>query len=38
VRAIGSPEQDAYVHFPHQPIDPRRLNLTFERFGLPPTL
>lgn len=35
VRAIGAPEPDAYVRFPQRPIDPRRLSVTFERFGLP---
>lgn len=35
VRAISAPEPDAYVRFPQQPMDPRRLNVTFERFGLP---
>lgn len=38
VRAVGAPEPDAYVRFPEQPMDPRRLNVTFERFGLPASL
>ncbi len=38
VREIGAPEPDAYVRFPQRPMDPRRLNVTFERFGLPASL
>lgn len=38
VRAIGAPEPDAYVRFPQQRMDPRRLHSTFERFGLPANL
>jgi len=38
IRAIGAPEPDAYVRFPQRPMDPRRLNVTFERFGLPASL
>jgi RNA polymerase sigma-70 factor (ECF subfamily) len=38
VRSIESPEPEAYVRFPEQPIDERRLAGTFERFGLPQRL
>jgi RNA polymerase sigma-70 factor, ECF subfamily len=38
VRAIDASEPDAYVHFPTQPIDHRRLSVTFDRFGLPERL
>jgi RNA polymerase sigma-70 factor (ECF subfamily) len=34
VRSIDAPEPDAYVRFPEQPIDTRRLAGTFERFAL----
>jgi RNA polymerase sigma-70 factor, ECF subfamily len=35
VRSIDAPEPDAYVRFPQQPMDVRRLAGTFERFALP---
>lgn len=38
VRSIESPEPQAYVRFPEQPMDQRRLSGTFERFGLPARL
>jgi RNA polymerase sigma-70 factor (ECF subfamily) len=38
VRSIDAPEPEAYLRFPEQPIDQRRLTGTFERFGLPARL
>ena len=38
VRATQAPEPGAYERFPEQPMDPRALTGTFERFGLPGTL
>ena len=38
VRSIDTPDPGAYVRFPEQPIDSRRLTGTFERFGLPPAI
>lgn len=35
IRATDAVEPEAYVRFPEQPADPRRLAGTFERFGLP---
>jgi RNA polymerase sigma-70 factor (ECF subfamily) len=35
VRSIDAPAPEAYVRFPEQPIDARRLAGTFDRFGLP---
>ena len=35
VRSIDAADAEAYVRFPEQPMDPRRLAGTFERFGLP---
>ncbi len=38
VRAIDAAEPDAYQRFPDQPMDFRRVTMTFERFGLPDSL
>jgi RNA polymerase sigma-70 factor (ECF subfamily) len=38
VRSIDAPEPEAYVRFPEQPIDQRRLAGAFERFGVPDRL
>jgi len=38
VRSIDATEPDAYMRFPEQPVDRRRLTGTFERFGLPSRL
>jgi RNA polymerase sigma-70 factor (ECF subfamily) len=38
VRSIASPDPEAYVRFPEQPMDERRLTGTFGRFGLPTSL
>ena len=38
VRSTDSPEPQAYLNFPEQPMDERRLSGTFERFGLPAQL
>jgi RNA polymerase sigma-70 factor, ECF subfamily len=38
VRSIDAPEPDAYLRFPEQPIDQRRVTGTFARFGLPERL
>ncbi|MHB8694332.1 MAG: hypothetical protein ACYDHH_24090 [Solirubrobacteraceae bacterium] len=38
VRATGAADADAYVRFPEQPADQRRLAATFGRFGLPDQL
>ncbi|MGD0474337.1 MAG: RNA polymerase subunit sigma-70 [Candidatus Velthaea sp.] len=38
VRAVGAPDPDAYARFPNKPMDPRRLEATFERFGLPASI
>ena len=38
VRAIDAPGPEAYVRFPEQPMDRRRLAGAFERFGLPERL
>jgi RNA polymerase sigma-70 factor (ECF subfamily) len=38
VRSTRSPDPQAYVRFPEQPMDPRRLAVTFGRFGLPERL
>jgi RNA polymerase sigma-70 factor (ECF subfamily) len=35
VRSTGADDPQAYVRFPEQPMDTRRLTGTFERFGLP---
>jgi RNA polymerase sigma-70 factor (ECF subfamily) len=35
VRAIGTPEPEAYQRFPEEPMDQRMLSIAFERFGLP---
>jgi RNA polymerase sigma-70 factor, ECF subfamily len=35
VRSTDTPNTDAYARFPEQPLDPRQLINTFERFGLP---
>jgi RNA polymerase sigma-70 factor (ECF subfamily) len=35
VRSIDAPDPAAYVRFPEQPIDDRRLTSTFDRFALP---
>ena len=37
-RSIEAEEQEAYVRWPEQAADPRRLAGTFERFGLPERL
>lgn len=38
VRSTDATEPEAYVRFPEQPVDSRRLAGTFERFGLPDRL
>jgi RNA polymerase sigma-70 factor, ECF subfamily len=38
VRSTGAPEPEAYVRFPEQPMDWRRLTVAFDRFGLPERL
>jgi RNA polymerase sigma-70 factor, ECF subfamily len=38
VRSTGAPEPEAYVRFPEQPMDRRRLTDAFDRFGLPERL
>jgi RNA polymerase sigma-70 factor (ECF subfamily) len=38
VRAIGTTDPAAYVRFPEQPMDERRLTGTFDRFGVPASL
>jgi RNA polymerase sigma-70 factor (ECF subfamily) len=38
VRSTEATEPEAYVRFPEQPFDPRRLAGTFERFGMPERL
>jgi len=38
VRSTSAPEPEAYVRFPEQPMDPRRLADAFGRFGLPELL
>ena len=38
VRSTEATDPEAYVRFPEQPFDPRRLAGTFERFGLPDRL
>jgi RNA polymerase sigma-70 factor, ECF subfamily len=38
VRSIEAPEPEAYLRFPDQPMDERRLLGTFQRFGLPDSL
>src|SRR5262249_34699040 len=35
VREIGAPDPDAYIRFPDRPMNSRRLEGTFARFGLP---
>jgi RNA polymerase sigma-70 factor, ECF subfamily len=35
VRSIDSSEPDAFERFPEQPMNPRQLTGTFQRFGLP---
>jgi RNA polymerase sigma-70 factor (ECF subfamily) len=35
VRATGPTDPEAYIRFPEQPMDARRLAGTFEQFGLP---
>ena len=38
VRTIEATDPEAYVRFPEQPMDARRLTGAFDRFGLPPSL
>ena len=38
VRSIEDPDPEVYTRFPAQPMDPRRLLGTFERFGMPDRL
>ena len=38
VRATSAPEPEAYIRFPEQPMDRRRLASAFGRFGLPERL
>jgi RNA polymerase sigma-70 factor (ECF subfamily) len=38
VRSTAAPEPEAYLNFPTQPIDQKRLGGAFERFGLPERL
>jgi RNA polymerase sigma-70 factor (ECF subfamily) len=38
VRSIEQDDPDAYVRFPDQPMDARKLTGTFERFGVPDRL
>ena len=38
VRSTDAPEPEAYQRFPEQPLDPRRLQGVFARFGLPERL
>jgi hypothetical protein len=38
VRSTEATDPEAYVRFPDQPFDPRRLAGAFERFGLPDRL
>ena len=38
VRSTDAPEPEAYVRFPEQRMDERRLSGAFERFGLPERL
>ena len=38
VRSTEAPDPDAYLNFPTQPMDERRLTGTFSRFGLPESL
>jgi RNA polymerase sigma-70 factor (ECF subfamily) len=38
VRSTEAPEPEAYLRFPEQPLDPRQLKGTFERFGMPDRL
>ncbi len=38
VRATGAPDPEAYIRFPEQEMDARKLAGTFERFGLPAAL
>jgi RNA polymerase sigma-70 factor, ECF subfamily len=38
VRATDAEEPEAYTRFPEQPMNPRALSGTFERFGLPARL
>jgi hypothetical protein len=38
VRSTESPEPEAYVNFPAQPMDERQLSGTFSRFGVPDRL
>lgn len=38
VRSTDSPEPEAYIRFPEQPIDQQRLTAGFDRFGLPERL
>jgi RNA polymerase sigma-70 factor, ECF subfamily len=38
VRSTGAPGPEAYTRFPEQPMDPRRVAVTFDRFGLPARL
>lgn len=38
VRSIEASEPESYERFPEQPMDPRRLSGTYERFGLPDLL
>jgi RNA polymerase sigma-70 factor (ECF subfamily) len=37
-RSIEAEDQEAYIRFPEQAADPRRLEATFGRFGLPDKL
>jgi RNA polymerase sigma-70 factor (ECF subfamily) len=38
VRSTDAPDADAYIRFPEQPVNTRRLTGTFERFGLPASI
>jgi hypothetical protein len=38
VRSIEQDDPQAYVRFPEQPMDTRKLAGTFERFGVPERL
>jgi RNA polymerase sigma-70 factor, ECF subfamily len=38
VRAIGAPDPEAYQRFPEEPMNPRQVNIAFERFALPDRL
>jgi RNA polymerase sigma-70 factor (ECF subfamily) len=38
VRSTDSPDPESYQNFPDEPMDQRRLEVTFERFGVPAQL